>query len=107
MAVHPKHLGAQSELIAAAWLLDKGYEVFQNVSPHGHIDLVAIRNGSVYMIDVKTCNPNRWGHYRRAPPADPAPGVLYLLVFPDKHCEWVPGLTRTWVFGECPANPQN
>lgn len=32
--------GAQAELLACAWLLERGYEVFRNVSPSGAYDLV-------------------------------------------------------------------
>ncbi len=49
-----KHKGAHSELIASAWLLSKGYEVFRNISPHGQVDIVAIRNSEVLYIDVKS-----------------------------------------------------
>jgi Holliday junction resolvase-like predicted endonuclease len=53
-----KHLGARSEMIAAVWLLERGYEVFRNVSSAGPIDLVAVdptdRDGTVYLFDVKS-----------------------------------------------------
>ena len=53
--VKAKHIGTNTELKAAAWLLEQGYEVFRNVSSHGEIDLVAIKDGIVRKIDVKTC----------------------------------------------------
>jgi hypothetical protein len=51
-----KHLGTRSELIAAVWLLERGYEVFRNVSSAGPIDLVAVdpADGAVYLFDVKS-----------------------------------------------------
>lgn len=49
-----KHKGAHSELIASAWLIEQGYEVFRNVSQHGYIDIIAIKDGIVYKFDVKT-----------------------------------------------------
>ena len=51
-----KHKGAASELIATAWLLKQGYEVFRNVSQHGKIDLIAIHpeTDEIKSIDVKT-----------------------------------------------------
>ncbi len=38
-----KHNGTVSELIACTWLLKEGYEVFRNVSAHGLIDVVGIK----------------------------------------------------------------
>lgn len=51
-----KHRGAISELTACSWLLEKGYEVFRNVSQHGVADLVAINRETqeILQIDVKT-----------------------------------------------------
>lgn len=49
-----KFKGAHNELIACAWLLKNGYEVFRNVSPHGLIDILAIKEGSLTKIDVKS-----------------------------------------------------
>ena len=46
--------GAYSELVACAWLLTQGYEVFRNVCPTGPTDLVAIKGGVVERFDVKT-----------------------------------------------------
>src|SRR5688572_690616 len=48
-----KHRGGWAELIASAWLLERGYEVFRNVSAVGPIDLVAIRGDETLLIDVK------------------------------------------------------
>ena len=48
-----KHKGALSELRACAWLLDQGYEVFRNVSDHGLVDIVALKNGKTFYFDVK------------------------------------------------------
>ncbi len=52
--VAKKHLGARLELVACAWLLEHGYEVFRNVSPHGLVDIVATKAGKITMIDVKS-----------------------------------------------------
>lgn len=49
-----KHRGARAELLAVTFLLKEGYEVFRNVSPHGLIDLVAIKGGVSVHFDVKT-----------------------------------------------------
>ena len=51
-----KHIGAYSELLACSWLLNQGFDVFRNQSPHGYADLVAIdmNTQEVILIDVKT-----------------------------------------------------
>jgi len=48
-----KHKGAHCELVATAWLLKEGYEVFRNVSQHGIIDVVAMKDGLLHKFDVK------------------------------------------------------
>ena len=53
-----KHKGAHSELAASVWLLEQGFEVFRNVSPHGNTDLVAIKYDCILRIDVKTAQSN-------------------------------------------------
>jgi hypothetical protein len=56
--MHRKHKGSVGELTACIWLLKAGYEVFRNVSQHGEIDLVAIRDGVIYLLDASS-EPNR------------------------------------------------
>jgi Holliday junction resolvase-like predicted endonuclease len=54
--MNPKHRGALSELKATVWLLEQGYEVFTNVSPHGDADII-IRDpntGELSAVDVTT-----------------------------------------------------
>lgn len=51
--IKDKHKGCIGELIAISWLLEQGYDVFENVSTHGEADLVAIKNGVITLIDVK------------------------------------------------------
>jgi hypothetical protein len=47
-------MGASSELIACAYFLREGYEVFRNVSPVGKRDLVIFKDGKFTSIDVTT-----------------------------------------------------
>lgn len=51
--VPQKHRGAWAELVAVAWLLERGYEVFRNVSSCGPVDIVALKGGETVLIDVK------------------------------------------------------
>lgn len=55
-----RHKGCVGELRAVLWFIGQGYEVCQNISPHGPVDLVAIKGGKVVLVDVKTCS--RAGH---------------------------------------------
>jgi len=50
--LHPKHRGAANELEAVLWLMNKGYEVFRNVSQHGSIDIIALRGTEELRLDV-------------------------------------------------------
>jgi hypothetical protein len=52
-----KHKGARSELVACAWLLCQGYEVFRNVSQHGLMDIIAIKDGER---EVPGSNADLW-----------------------------------------------
>jgi Holliday junction resolvase-like predicted endonuclease len=56
MKMERKHLPFKSELVACAWLLGEGYEVFRNVSLRGPIDIVAYapETATTLLIDVKT-----------------------------------------------------
>lgn len=87
MAIERKHKGAHSELVACAWLLGRGFEVFRNVSPHGPYDLIAIQGPKVLHIDVKSDTRNSQGYRRRT---IPPPGIVYLLVDPEGRIESIP-----------------
>lgn len=87
-----KHKGAWAELTATAWLLDQGYEVFRNVSPHGDTDIIARKPGEILEIDV-TCGSVRiradgsqtlqYNGKSKSPAY-----VRVLVVLPDGTCQW-------------------
>jgi hypothetical protein len=52
--MHDKHRGCRAELIAALWLLENGYEVFRNVSAHGYVDVIGLKEGVATLFDVKS-----------------------------------------------------
>ena len=55
--------GYKAEYIAAMWLWDQGYLVCKNMSQQGPVDLVAIRETEVVLIDVKSeCRRKRDGY---------------------------------------------
>lgn len=85
-----KHSGAKSELIACAWLLSEGYEVFRNVSQHGPVDIIAMKNGVTYFFDVKTATDP--SSRTRLSSAKLVPEVKPLYVYPTGKCciEWEP-----------------
>jgi len=83
-----KHIGARNEMYACTWLLDRGYEVFRNVSAHGLIDIIAMKDGETHYFDVK-------GNSEKQSPksadllskAQTEAGVKRLNVFKDGSCE--------------------
>lgn len=46
-------LGDVAELYAITWLWDEGFEVFYNAGCTGAVDVVGIKDGEVYLFDVK------------------------------------------------------
>lgn len=46
-------LGAVYELEAASFLMRKGFKIFRNLSPNGYADLVGLKNGELFTIQVK------------------------------------------------------
>ena len=78
--------GAMSELMACTWLLEQGYEVFRNVSPHGDNDVVVYdKETKEYTgYDVKTANyyVNKHGVVT-VQHAKNNTGIPYILVCPD------------------------
>jgi hypothetical protein len=53
--LHTGLKGAKYELLACAWLLEQGYEVFRNVALVGKGDLVIWKKGMIpVLVDVKS-----------------------------------------------------
>ncbi len=46
--------GDYAEYYAVTWLWEQGYEVFKNCGASGYIDLIAVKNKKVKLIDVKS-----------------------------------------------------
>ena len=83
-----RHSGAHNELVATVWLLRQGYEVFRNVSMHGAVDLVAIKDGKVELFDVKKSSYQNDGTITRPKfsQEQKALGVRCLCVFDNGDC---------------------
>jgi hypothetical protein len=81
--------GARNEMIATVWLMGHGYQVFRNVSAHGPIDLIGLKNGIFEYFDVKKNIKTSEGETTRIRvKVDQARlGVKILSVFPDGRCE--------------------
>jgi hypothetical protein len=92
-----KHSGTKNELIATVWLLQQGFDVFRNVSPHGEIDIIAFRDGEVIYFDVKATQYNVRGepspYGNRLTARQIELGVKRLNVYWDGHCEVVEDAT--------------
>lgn len=95
--VSKKHRGAHSELVAVAWLIEQGYEVFRNVSQHGKVDIVVLNEATKEFIpiDVKTLSSYRTvdGQCRTGYPSKKDFHVVgqirFVLVNPKTgKCEW-------------------
>lgn len=78
-----KHMGAYGELVACAWLLSRGYEVYRNVSAHGRIDVVAMKGGEILKLNIRTMNS---GHQGKLPESDIKNGILPLFVDKQGNC---------------------
>lgn len=87
MVCDRKHRGAYSELIACAFLLDQGYEVFRNVSAHGLGDLVAWKDGKFTVFDVKTVSAGGGGSAIRLLQAQIDAGIQRINVHDDGRCK--------------------
>lgn len=99
--LHPvemKHRGDWAELIACAWLMERGYQVFRNVSSRGPIDLVAMKGVETLYIDVKNVaidmltSREKIGEARarkgRLSDDQQAAGIRLLYVSPDGICSF-------------------
>lgn len=87
--IERKHVGAQNELLATIWLLKQGYEVFRNVSFHGDVDIVGMKEGVVSLFDVKKSFKKADGSSAvvSLKPSQIALGVKLLCVYPDETFE--------------------
>ena len=63
MARH-NETGKKGELLAAAWLKERGYEILHLNWRHSHyeIDIVASQRNTLHFIEVKTRNSLSFGH---------------------------------------------
>lgn len=84
--IEKRHKGALAELRAAAWLFELGYQVFRNLSSHGAIDIIGMKEGKIEFFDVKSFNG---GNLPYAKPEAAALGIKFILAKPDGSFEIV------------------
>tara|TARA_R100001163_G_C4951072_1_gene118816 strand:- start:92 stop:373 length:282 start_codon:yes stop_codon:yes gene_type:complete len=90
---HEHIKGDKAECIAAMWLWDQGYLVCRNMSQQGPVDLVAIKENDITLIDVKSeCRRKRDGYKinRSLTPIQKTIGVKILNVNVETgECKYV------------------
>jgi len=74
-------LGDLAEHYAITWLWDEGFEVFLNAGCTGAVDIVGIKNGEVYLFDVKM-NRREHSHAKGRTALQKELGVQYILFDP-------------------------
>lgn len=81
-------IGARNELLAAAWLISQGYEVFRNVSPAGPVDIVGMKDGCISLFDVKSATLRSDGAIQllKLSQEQKKLGVKIIGVFEDGSC---------------------
>ena len=83
--------GDWAEMVAAAWLMGQGYEVYRNLGSTGDADLVCWLDGDLFRVDVKFTRPyvKKDGTQSITPSIRKiVDDVRYLLVLPDESCMW-------------------
>jgi len=78
---NPNRLGDVAEYYAITWLWDEGFEVFYNAGSTGAIDLIGVKEGEVYLFDVKM-NKGTGSYASSRTPLQKKLGVQFLLFDP-------------------------
>ncbi len=77
-------LGDMAEHYAITWLWDEGFEVFHNSGCTGAVDIVGIKDGEVYLFDVKTSRePSTHKNAPSRTKLQQELGVQYILFDPN------------------------
>ena len=77
--------GDFAEYYAITWLWDNGYEVYPNAGCNGPVDIIALKDGEVTLIDVKTnrAKANRYKEQKEL-------GVVFVAFEPEtRKLRWV------------------
>lgn len=71
--------GDFAEYHAVTWLWDQGYEVFKNCGGSGYIDLIAVKNKEIKLIDVKSTRRDRCSYSSGRTDKQKKEGVVILV----------------------------
>ena len=96
--LNQKHAtGVVSELKATQFLIKNGFLVFNNTSPNGLIDIIAVNDeGKVFLIDVKTITHRKKYKYpskkeiNRCPTSDQKKMGVIIMMIDDKNIKFSP-----------------
>ena len=75
-------LGDLAEFYAVTWLWDNGFEVFPNAGCTGAVDIIGMKEGKVYLFDVKTYRGHKTSHPNPRTDLQKELGVQYILFDP-------------------------
>lgn len=75
--------GAVSELVASCDLMERGFHVFRAMSPSSCCDLIAVKGGLVFMVEVRSASINRSSRVWYMPRTDRDHCHFYAFVSPD------------------------
>jgi hypothetical protein len=78
----PNRLGDVAEFYAITWLWDEGFEVYHNSGCSGAVDIVGIKDGEVYLFDVKMNKNPKKSTAKSRTPIQKKLGVQFLLFDP-------------------------
>ena len=57
--IDPNLKGDLAEHYAITWLWDEGFQVFKNAGCTGLVDLIAMKDGEIFLFDVKMGHPSK------------------------------------------------
>ena len=75
-------LGDLAEHYAITWLWDEGFEVFHNAGCTGAVDIVGIKDGEVYLFDVKMNSSQKENKCKARTALQKELGVQYIMFNP-------------------------
>lgn len=90
--VAPGTIGAISELLITADLMNRGFHVFRGVGPHCSCDLIAVAKNVMLRVEVKTGAKYKNGYNRSTRDYDPEKFDVLAVVTRDDGVIYRPGL---------------
>ncbi len=90
MRHYKNHKGTHSELSAQMWLAKQNYYVFKNIDNQSPVDLIALKDKEILLIDVKSTTMKRGYECRgrSLTPKQQELGVKLLYVYRNGDCRF-------------------